>query len=53
MILDIVCLFGILLFLVGGVISGFLRQVVRLVALLGAFLLVSPFSGVIRGFLAG
>jgi hypothetical protein len=49
MILDVVCLAGLLLFIVGGLLSGFLKQVVRLAALVGAFLLVSPVAGWIRG----
>ncbi len=53
MILDIVGLVFVALFLVGGVLSGFLRQVVRLVALLGAFLLLSPLTGLVRGLLSG
>lgn len=52
MILDVVCLAGLLLFVVGGLLSGFLKQVVRLVALVGAFLLVSPVAGWIRGWVS-
>jgi len=52
MILDVLCLAAVLLFLVAGVISGFLRQAVRLAAFLGAFLLLSPVAGAIRGLLA-
>ena len=41
------------LFLVLGILSGFLKQVVRIVALVGAFLLLSPLTNWIRGNLSG
>lgn len=53
MIVDMFCVLVVLLFLVLGLFSGFLKQAVRLAALLGAFLLASPVLGWVRGRLSG
>jgi len=53
MIVDIACLVCIALFFLAGLFSGFLKQVVRIVALLSAFLALSPVSHGVRGVLSG
>jgi uncharacterized membrane protein required for colicin V production len=50
--LDIVCVVLVLAFLILGLLSGFLSQVVRIAALVGAFLLASPASSYSRSLLA-
>ena len=49
--LDILCVVFVLAFLILGLLSGFLAQVVRIAALVGAFLLASPASSYSRPFL--
>jgi len=50
--LDIVCMVFVLAFLILGLLSGFLSQVVRIAALVGAFLLASAASSYSRSLLA-
>jgi uncharacterized membrane protein required for colicin V production len=53
MIVDIACLVCVALFFLAGLFSGFLKQVVRIVALLSAFLMLSPVSHGVRDLLSG
>ena len=49
--LDIICVVFVLAFLILGLLSGFLSQVVRIAALVGAFLLAYPASSYSKPFL--